>query len=571
MFARCFSFSFSKKFLGSFFLVVVMGSVSLAAYFHFAHAGSPDWYDSAWNYRVKITIDHTKVGADLTDFPVYVDLSKMPAGFFQHVQSGGGDIRVTEGDGVTEVPREVVSINTASSTGELHFEAPTLSSSTDSDFYLYYGNSSASEPAASSTYGSENVWNSGYQYVSHDGGASESTSHAYTITEYGSPPSANIGIGEGHIFDGSSTYYKIQPAPITSYPFTFLVWGRHKVNTPSAGVIVSNSTVNDQSVGINFHSDNHPRPFVYSSVFNGFEANSVTLSDNEEVLAVFTASSSSDRRLYVNGVPEATATDTDPFPTSVDSLGVGALIRSYGTYSNVYYAGGVGEIRISSVARSAEWIATAYANQGSPATFETIGNEEEVAVSPTGVSMSADAVLAHLNIPAEISLSAPVDVSLRNLSTSVQSAVGSSTWRVVTNNPTGYQLTVQATSSPAMKDLADGKSFADYSETSPGIPELWNVNSGDFEFGFSAFGSDTDTSVWGNATRCTETLNDPGASNLKWRGFVGTSSIEVAHSSTVSSTTAGADTTICFGTEENNIFAPSGNYQATIVVTAVAN
>ena len=38
--------------------------------------GSPNWLpDSSWTYRKKITIDHTKVSGDLTDFPVYVDLS----------------------------------------------------------------------------------------------------------------------------------------------------------------------------------------------------------------------------------------------------------------------------------------------------------------------------------------------------------------------------------------------------------------------------------------------------------------------------------------------------------------
>src|SRR4030067_493417 len=34
-----------------------------------------DWYSTGWSYRGKITIDHTKVAADLTDFPVLLNLT----------------------------------------------------------------------------------------------------------------------------------------------------------------------------------------------------------------------------------------------------------------------------------------------------------------------------------------------------------------------------------------------------------------------------------------------------------------------------------------------------------------
>ena len=55
-----------------------------------------------------MVIQNGKVDADLSDFPVYVDLSDLPAGFHSNVQDGGADIRVTESDGETEVAREVV-------------------------------------------------------------------------------------------------------------------------------------------------------------------------------------------------------------------------------------------------------------------------------------------------------------------------------------------------------------------------------------------------------------------------------------------------------------------------------
>ncbi|MEE9533150.1 MAG: fibronectin type III domain-containing protein, partial [Acidimicrobiia bacterium] len=133
--------------------------------------GVSPWYNSAWSYRKKITVDFTKVDANQTDFPVYINLADLGAEFFTHVQSAtggdGGDIRVTQSDGVTELPREIVAIDTLAQTGELHFEANFLDSTVNTDFYIYYGNAAASEPLASSLYGSDEVWANGYVGVWH--------------------------------------------------------------------------------------------------------------------------------------------------------------------------------------------------------------------------------------------------------------------------------------------------------------------------------------------------------------------------------------------------------------------
>jgi uncharacterized delta-60 repeat protein len=130
-------------------------------------SGATAWL-SGWDYRTKITIDADQISSDLTDFPVYVNLANMPASFWTYVKNGGGDIRITKADGTTEVPREVVSCNTSTNAGELHFKYPgTLSSSTDTDVYIYYGNSGASDYADTATYGANNVWDSNTKGVWH--------------------------------------------------------------------------------------------------------------------------------------------------------------------------------------------------------------------------------------------------------------------------------------------------------------------------------------------------------------------------------------------------------------------
>lgn len=98
------------------------------------------WYGDDWDHRKQITIAASEIDSDLTDFPVYVDLSDLGSDFFSGVKDNGGDIRITTSDGEAELPREVVSVDTSGETGELHFKADSLSSSAGTDFYIYYGN-----------------------------------------------------------------------------------------------------------------------------------------------------------------------------------------------------------------------------------------------------------------------------------------------------------------------------------------------------------------------------------------------------------------------------------------------
>ena len=78
-------------------------------------------FNAAWLYRDAIVINSAAIDSELTDFPVYLDLSDFDAEFFTNVATDGGDIRITTSDGVTEVAREIVAIDTGAQTGELYF------------------------------------------------------------------------------------------------------------------------------------------------------------------------------------------------------------------------------------------------------------------------------------------------------------------------------------------------------------------------------------------------------------------------------------------------------------------
>ena len=122
--------------------------------------------------KFKVTIDNTKVTGDLTDYPVYVALADLGSGhgYWSSAQADGDDVRVYESDGTTEVPVDLIEIDTTAKTGRLRFKATgTLSSSADTDFWVEYGDAGLSRYAEDATYGRENVWTSYNQVYTMDG------------------------------------------------------------------------------------------------------------------------------------------------------------------------------------------------------------------------------------------------------------------------------------------------------------------------------------------------------------------------------------------------------------------
>lgn len=167
-------------------------------------------YNSSWDYRVKVTVDKDQIDSDLSNVAVFVALSDLPADFHTNVNGDGSDIRVTKSDGETEVAREVVVYDDTGDTGELHFLAEgtnSISSSTDTDFYIYYGNSGASDYAIDATYGAENVWGRCAIVLHLEGDAVDSTTNDNDFSSSGTPDySSTYGAlgGQGAYWDSTS-------------------------------------------------------------------------------------------------------------------------------------------------------------------------------------------------------------------------------------------------------------------------------------------------------------------------------------------------------------------------------
>src|SRR3989344_5568263 len=371
------------------------------------------WYNTSWAYRVKVTVLATKVDADLTDYPIYVNLANLPAGFHTNVnQTDARDIRVTTSDGTTEVPREVLSYTAATDTGELHFKG-TVDGDTNTDFYIYYGNASATEPAIDATYGAENVWDSNYKLVQHlkedpSGSAPQmldSTSNDNDGTSAGtmlSEDSVGGQVGNALDFDGSNDYVdmgtdsSINPTDIISFGGWFYINPTAAGNNGAIVHLITTTRVVTPTGGYLMAFEDRPglgTNKIFVTITNGDGTytqpdldNAISSAGWYHLLATYNkdAGGTDEVKLYINGSLVATGDYSKTIGVSPSGLKIGGS-------STVceYFNGIIDDVRISSTARSAEWISTEYNNQSSPATFYDVGSEEQIYSSTPGTLTSS--------------------------------------------------------------------------------------------------------------------------------------------------------------------------------------
>ena len=347
----------------------------------------PAWYASGWGYRKLITVSSSRVsgGANLTSFPILVsriDLDWRTTGSGGHVgQADGGDILFTLVDGTTKIDHEIESYTAASGALVAWVEIPTLSASSNTQIYIYYGNASSADQ-----WNPTGTWNSSYESVWHlHSDFADSTINNHDGTNVGSTNTAGI-VGDGQSFDGNdyiNTNYSSNYGSNVS--FTWEGWFN------VGGISASNDImgIEDRGGGDNSEirfalrenaSGSNPvdaydtwiRPDSGTS-YNGVP--SISPSSGNWHYAVLQRDGST-ARVYLDGgqvTSGAVGTNALNFPVT---LILGAQWQTDSSGLRNYLVGKVDEIRTSRTARSSGWITTTYNNLSSPSTFYSLGTEE---------------------------------------------------------------------------------------------------------------------------------------------------------------------------------------------------
>jgi hypothetical protein len=352
------------------------------------------WYNDSWQYRIKVTVDNTKVSgsSDLTDFPVYLNLDDLPDAFFTTVKSAGKDIRITTSDGETEVPREIVSIDTSGKTGEVHFKG-TLTYNADTEFYIYYGNASAATYSDTDTYGAQNVWSSSYLGVWHKNDLTtstiqDSTSNDNDGTKKGAnePIEATGKVGEGQDYDGEDDYIDISldewASSLSDITISFWSKSSHdsKRNTPFIAL------TDDFGNRLCLHLPWFGGQIIwdFGDINNGGRLTSTWNAAWNNVWCYWAvASASSGQYIYRNGGKLVSDEDGSTFTRGTKELRL-AYYYDWNSFILDYWDATFDELRIASTKRSAGWIATEYNNQNSSSTFYSVGSEEEPEAAAAG-------------------------------------------------------------------------------------------------------------------------------------------------------------------------------------------
>jgi hypothetical protein len=332
------------------------------------------WADTSYKYKKKITIDHTKVSGDETDFPVLVDITHNDFKDINnggHVQSSNGyDIVFYDSTETTLLYHEI-EVYTAN-TGELVFwiNIPSISSTENTIFYIYYGKSNvAIDPSSTST------WNSDFIAVWHfNNNANDSTSNGWDLTEVNSPSYSTQLIGGGTTLNSATSDAFTHATLLDVLPangITYELLSKPTSITTAMYFYRKRSNADNQisclwlaGTGIRFLT----------------EANT-----NIEYIDGFLGSYLADNWYYIVHTHVDNTKQEGHLNTSkiIDDVNTGVIAdgTSYNFYigtsgSSSYYSGAFDETRISSKRRSDNWLETTYNTETSPDAFLSFGDEQ---------------------------------------------------------------------------------------------------------------------------------------------------------------------------------------------------
>jgi hypothetical protein len=325
---------------------------------------SNSWNNTSWPLGQQITINPALVGGgieDETNFPVLISLSGL-----SNINANGSDIRFTASDGVTLLPREIESY--AGGTLTAWVNIPTISHTTSTSIYMYYGNPAATEPAADSTYGSQNVWTNGYAGVWH------TNDNNGTLNINDSTANENNGRNNGSVatttgpIDGAaafinqtgsaviSTSLDAQPSAIPQT--TWSAWVYFNSNSGNASIMSDDVGGYGRDIESTRGGDGNYHIFYGA---NNWAPTSAPLNQWQLISLVY---ASNNVYFYRDGVQYTLGIAPTSPPSNTDF--------NFGGGATGVINGLITEIHVSSVVRSAGWNSTEYQNQSSPSTFYTV-------------------------------------------------------------------------------------------------------------------------------------------------------------------------------------------------------
>jgi FlaG/FlaF family flagellin (archaellin) len=336
------------------------------------------WWDTRWDYRVLITVDQDKVEGDLTDFPMLID------GIYPELkkaQDDFDDVLFVSYDHTLQFDHEIESYDeeTGAITAWVKVD---LSTSEDIKFWMYYGNSGASNQENPSQ-----VWSKGYEAVYHlsdvptgendDIEDSRSNNHGTTYGNINENDQVN-GIIDGSIdFDAVGDYIEIEDDTSLEFgsdDYTIEAWFRttHEQERYIISKYANWGGGDDWALYLSEDNDGYVYYAAHDKDVDMVAENDYCDNNWHYIVVTKVGSGDTDTKLYVDGDQE----DSDD-GLNIDNSNTDILIGGHSVGEPTgNYVGRIDEVRISTVSRNSAWIKTTYNNIKSPETFYSVGSEE---------------------------------------------------------------------------------------------------------------------------------------------------------------------------------------------------
>ena len=350
-----------------------------------ASIGVVDLVDfGGWSHSRKLLLNTTATGAGITanvlQFPILVRLTKANFNFGEALVYGA-DLRFTKSDG-RFLPYEIERWDAANNLAEVWVKADTVYGNDSTHYVNMYWGASAGSAATLSNSAAVFDTAAGFQGVWHLAEAGNSVAKDATINGFSGIPygmtaasSVSGAIGIARNFDGSSSYIQM-----TGTATGKLNFGQNGFYAVSAWVYAdtldygadSNASRHDLTIVAKDNCQYTLKCFRTDFAFVQYmDATGWESSISPAVIATWKyivgVCAGTRQYLYVDGICMADSvnffeTSTRPRSTASD-VTIGKTPPGTNSWSPYFFKGALDEVRIYSVAVSADWIKLCYMNQ----------------------------------------------------------------------------------------------------------------------------------------------------------------------------------------------------------------
>jgi hypothetical protein len=322
-------------------------------------------YFNEWHYYKLITINHEKVEADLNNFPVLLSIQDID--LRDKAQPDGDDIAFSNQNG-TPLNHEIESYNSTTGNLTAWINITSISSSTNTTLYMYYGN-----PNCENQQNVLDVWNSDYIMVQHleeDAGTTvfDSTSNNNDGISTGTTFNEECKINGGREYEGDD-YITVNDFTTVSTGLTAEAWV-YRDDTTYINLFCEGTDHNDcdwnlylrtsfSQDGVNFGINNNTNRITAGQTPENTWVYITATYDNGDVV------------IYIDGVEIGSGTIwSGQINNNHISLGLGN-----DNDGGQPWNGMLDELRISEIARNNSWVKTSFNTMNNTEEFLSLGPE----------------------------------------------------------------------------------------------------------------------------------------------------------------------------------------------------